>query len=84
LPVKAKPSVITVIVALGENITVRHWGEREKMRKRFLKWLIKVLLPHHHLQKDSPGRRRKDFFIEVDMGEVQQIVEGMGKEEGAE
>ena len=29
------------------------------MRKRFLKWLIKLLLPHHHLAKDPVGGGRK-------------------------
>ncbi len=29
------------------------------MRKRFLKWLIKVLLPGYHLAKNGSGRRKK-------------------------
>lgn len=48
------------------------------MRKRFIKWLIKILLPHHHLAKNGPGRRKKVEI--VDMEEVREIVEGMGKE----
>ena len=55
---------------------------KDGVRKTFLRWAILIILPHHHLQKDSPGRRRK--VEAVNMEEVQQIIEGMGKEEGAE
>ncbi len=37
------------------------------MRKKFLKWLIKGLLPGFHLQKNGTGRKKKELFIEVDM-----------------
>lgn len=52
---------------------------KDGVRKRFLTWTIPLILPYYHLQRNSPGRKKK--VESVDMNEVQQIVEGMGKDD---
>ena len=44
--------------------------ERRDMRKRFIKWLIKVLMPGYHLSKNGSGRKKKEKPIEADYKEI--------------
>ncbi len=47
------------------------------MRKWFIKWLIRILLPHHHLSRNGSGRRKKiDIsFIAEEMGHESPLGE---------
>jgi len=48
------------------------------MRKRFIKWLIRTLLPGYHLSKNRSGRRKK---IDIRAGDkIKRIAEEMGHE----
>lgn len=55
------------------------------MRKRFIKWLIKLILPYHHLSKNGSGRRKKELTstekgLRVAEGLDNSIAEEMGHE----
>ncbi len=52
----------------GQGINWKRAIKRKdkEMRKRFVKWLIKVLLPHHHLARNGPGRRKKIGPLNID------------------
>ena len=51
---------------------------KDGVRYRFLRWVVPLILSHHHVGKNGSGRKKK--VEAVDMEEVQRIVEGMGKE----
>ncbi len=40
--------------------------KKEGVRKRFLQWVIPLVLPHYHLQKNGGGRRKKIDHLNID------------------
>jgi len=50
---------------------------KDGVRYRFLRWAVPLILSHHHVARNGSGRRKK--VEKVNMEEVQQIIEGMGK-----
>lgn len=48
------------------------------MRKKFLKWLIKLLLPHYHLARNPVGSGRKKKIYEQKYIEIEREKEENG------
>lgn len=52
--------------------TIKGWVRKlrqDGIRKRFLRWVISIVLSHHHLAKNGPGEGRRGLPMELtDLG----------------